>query len=191
LGRAEIRATGTGLHAVARIDPPVEILTAADQGRWATIVRAVQASVPGDPNAPGITAFTRPVGSTNSKNGATVEVLRPGEPIEPAQVEAYVLRLIDAPFKTVAAALLGDEHVSPCPCCRTPGSRLGVSDHAGRCYTCGTVSLEKLFAVIYRTDGHDGEASNVAADPASGRSKPPTRVSRRPGGKTHKHRRDS
>ena len=148
---AEVRSSGTGLHLIVRLDPPVELATAAAQKRWADIVRAVQWSLPSDPNAPGITALTRPVGSINSKNGATVEVLDPGRPVEPGQVIDFMEELVKAPFKTVASILLGSEHVRPCPVCRTDGSQLNVLDRVGRCYArCGKVGLAQVYDAIYR-----------------------------------------
>ena len=83
---AEIRLSGTGLHGIIWLAPPVELTSAAEQKKWANLVRAVQCSLPVDPNAPGITALTRAIGSTNSKNGSVVKVLEPGEPIDPASV---------------------------------------------------------------------------------------------------------
>jgi hypothetical protein len=110
---AEIRASGTGLHGIIWLAPPVELTSAAEQKWWANDVRMVQCSLPVDPNAPGITALTRAVGSINSKNGAVVEVLEPGEPINPACVIAFLDALTKAPFKTVAMILLGHEHIQP------------------------------------------------------------------------------
>jgi hypothetical protein len=106
--------------------------------------------LPGDPNAPGITAPTRPVGSVNSKNGAVVTELRPGRPVDPARVEAYVRDLAGAPFRTVATTLLGGERAEPCPVCRNPGSSLRAHDRVGQCYHCGKVSLGMLFDAVYR-----------------------------------------
>jgi hypothetical protein len=75
---AEVRNSGTGLHLLIWLDPPLELKTAGEQRYWDGIVRAVQATLPSDPNAPGITALTRPVGAINSKNGAYIEILRAG-----------------------------------------------------------------------------------------------------------------
>src|SRR5262249_30670832 len=138
--RAEVRISGTGLHAIIRLHPHVELVSAADQRLWATVVRAVQCSVPIDPNGPGITALTRPPGSINAKNGGIVEVLEPGEPVDPASVLEFVEGLARTPFRTVAMCLLGSEHVRPCPVCRRDGTHLDVLDRAGRCYgRCGNV----------------------------------------------------
>ena len=148
---AEIRLSGTGLHGILRLDPPVELTSAAEQKWWAKLVRAVQCSLPVDPNAPGITALTRAVGSINSKNGAVVEVLEPGEPIDPACVIEFVEGLARAPFKTVAMILLGSEHLQPCPICRRDGTHLDVLDRAGKCYGhCGNVTLARVLDTIYR-----------------------------------------
>jgi hypothetical protein len=149
---AEVRSTGTGLHLVVQLGPRVELATAADQTRWAALVRLVQFSLPSDPNAPGITGLTRPVGSVNSKNGATVELLRAGRPVDPARVVAFAASLEEAPFRTVAAILHGPDRISPCPVCRGPGSSLGVGERSGVCYSCGKVGLERLFDAAYAAD---------------------------------------
>jgi hypothetical protein len=147
---AEVRATGTGLHVIIWLEPPVELHSAADQERWEATVGAVQCSLPSDPDAPGITALTRPIGANNSKNGATVAVLKQGQPIEPAVVEAFVESLGQAPFRQVALPLLGDSRATPCPVCRKEGSRLDVLDRVGSCYgVCGKVSLEQLLDVVF------------------------------------------
>jgi hypothetical protein len=174
LRHAEVRSSGGGLHLVLRFDPPVELTSAADQARWSTLVRAVQCSLPADPNAPGITALTRPVGSVNSKNGAVVAVLRPGQPVDPARVEAFVRGLAGAPFRVVAAVLLGGDRVEPCPVCRKPGSSLAVLDRGGKCYGCGPVTLEHLFEVVYRAveAEADGEEAGTEAPPRSPRAAP-------------------
>jgi hypothetical protein len=149
--RVQVRLSGTGLHGILRLDPPVELTSAAEQKWWANVVRAVQCSLPVDPNAPGITALTRAVGSTNSRNGAVVEVLEPGEPIDPACVIAFVEGLAGAPFRTVATILLGSDHVQPCPICRRDGTHLDVLDRMGKCYGhCGRVSLAQIFDTIFK-----------------------------------------
>ena len=48
--------------------------------RWAAAVKIVQCVLPTDPDCPGITALTRPVGSVNGKNGAAVRVLKTMSP---------------------------------------------------------------------------------------------------------------
>ncbi|MBL8798908.1 MAG: hypothetical protein JNM56_33800 [Planctomycetia bacterium] len=147
---AEIRASGTGLHALLWLQPVVELTTAADQERWKLIVQAVQASLPIDPDMPDITALTRPIGAVNSKNGAAVRQLQAGEPISPAAVEEYVRSLTTAPFRQVALPLLGSERCSPCPVCQGPGTRLDVLDFQGRCYGgCSKVAGAQLYDVIF------------------------------------------
>jgi hypothetical protein len=153
LRHAEVRSSGRGLHLVLRFDPPAELASAADQKSWSILVRAVQSSLPADPNAPGITALTRSVGSVNSRNGAVVEVLRPGHCVDPARVEAFVREMAAAPFLTLAKVLLGSERAEPCPICLKPGSSLGVHDRDGTCYGCGNVTVEMLYEVAYRADG--------------------------------------
>jgi hypothetical protein len=146
---AEVRATGTGLHVIVRLSPPAELTSASAQRHWDSMVRAVQHTLPGDTSAPGITALTRPVGAANSKNSATVALLRPGEPLNPAAVEQYLAGVARAPFRQVVTVLLGDEHVQPCPVCGAADSRLDVLDHVGICYKCGKVRLAQILDLVF------------------------------------------
>ena len=167
---AEMRSSGTGLHAILRLDPPVELKTAGEQRHWDAIVRAVQASLPSDLNAPGITALTRPVGSLNSKNRARVEALRPGSPIDPRRIVEFVLQMKEAPFRVVAGILLGGELVAPCPICSGEHSRLSVMDRVGQCYSCGKVSLARLYDTIFLKKEVGDETEEDSAGPE--RAKP-------------------
>jgi hypothetical protein len=165
---AQVRMTGTGLHALVLLEPPVELHSEAEQNKWASYVRVVQGTLPTDTNAPGITAVTRPVGSTNSKNGAVVEVLREGRPVTPEAVEEFVKRVCEVPFKEVAEVLCGGASVTPCPVCKANGSRLDALDQVGMCYgRCGKVSLEKVLDCVYapQLPADDG---GVKADDAGG-----------------------
>jgi hypothetical protein len=147
---AEVRMSGTGLHVLIWFGPAVELHSESDQRRWDHIVGLVQCSLPADPGAPRITALTRAVGSLNSKNGATVEVLKPGEPVTPKEVEAFVARVLDAPFREIASVLLGHDRISPCPVCAGNGSRLDVLDHEGKCYGgCDRVGPDALLDCVY------------------------------------------
>ena len=147
---AEVRMSGTGLHLILHLEPAVELKSAGDQNYWAAVVRVVQCSLPIDPDMPGITATTRPVGATNSKNGATVRVLKAGEPVAPKAVEAFLARVAEAPFKEVVLPLLGSDRVSPCPVCGGEGTRLDVLSHVGKCYGgCSKVTLEQLYDRIF------------------------------------------
>ncbi|VTU00923.1 unnamed protein product [Gemmataceae bacterium] len=143
---AEVRSSGTGLHAIVRLSPLVAFLTEADREKWANVVKVVQTLLPTDPDCPGITAMTRPVGSVNTKNGARVELLREGRPAAPEEVLALCAQAAARPFATVAGLLFAEGRVSPCPVCRVRGSRLDVMDHAGTCYGgCGKVGIGQLF----------------------------------------------
>jgi hypothetical protein len=147
---AEIRMTGTGLHVIVWLDPPAELKSAADQERWQVLVRTVQCTLPGDWRAPGITALTRPVGSINSKNGAAVAILRPGQPVPAADVEQFVGLVAKATFRQVATVLLGSENVQPCPVCRGADSGLAVLDDVGKCYAkCGKVTLDQIYDCVF------------------------------------------
>lgn len=148
---AEVRVSGTGLHLILCLDPAVELTSAGDQARWSAIVKVVQRTLPVDPDAPGITALTRPLGSVNSKNGAVVDILKPGEPVTPEAVEQYVARLSAAPFKEIALPLLGAERISPCPFCLEAGTRLDLLNQVGKCYGgCSRVSMEQVFDRILK-----------------------------------------
>jgi hypothetical protein len=166
---AEVRCSGSGLHVLIWLQPAVELKTAADQERWEAIVRAVQCSLPVDPDAPGLTALTRPVGAINSKTGASVVVLKEGAPVDPALVVDFVGRLNAAPFKEIAQPLLNAESVSPCPVCQAVGSRLDVLDRVGKCYgSCGTITLDRLYDLILKPYGRRMASEPDILDEADG-----------------------
>ncbi len=144
---AEVRASGTGLHLIVRLGPPVELTSNGEQKYWDAIVKAVQRSLPADLNAPGITALTRAIGSLNSKNGRPVERLAAGRPVRPAEVVDFVEQLSRASFRTIGRILLGADRVEVCPRCQN--SALTLYDHRGQCYRCGLLSLDDLFDAIY------------------------------------------
>jgi hypothetical protein len=169
---AEVRVSGSGLHVIVRLGPPVELATDADQRRWAALVKAVQCSLPADPGAPGITALTRPVGSVNSKNGAVVELLRAGKPVEPGEVEAFVARLGEAPFREVVTVLCGGDRVTPCPACRAEGSRLDVLDRVGLCYSCGEVKLAQVLDGVFAAPRPQQAGGTQPAPGPSAKDKP-------------------
>jgi hypothetical protein len=159
LAGAEVINSGRGLHVVVRFDEPVVFRTDGVRRRWAGIVKAVQVVLPSDPDAPGITATTRPIGSRNGKNGATVERLRAATPVSPGAVEELYEQLRDKPFKTVTAVLFGSDEVAPCPVCKVPGTRLLCLDKLGTCYgTCGKVYLGRLHAAFLSPRPGPGEA---------------------------------
>ena len=150
LKKAEVRATGTGLHALLWFDRPIKFDTAADRDRWAGIVKVVQAALPIDPDQPGITATTRALGSINSKNGAMVRQLTKGTPVSQEDVLALFDEMCASPFKTVLKILTGSDCVSPCPVCKKEGTKLSAMDYAGRCYgSCGTLKLETLYDLVF------------------------------------------
>ena len=144
---AEVRASGTGLHLIVRIDPPVELKSNGEQKYWDAIVKAVQRTLPADLKAPGITALTRPVGSQNGKNGRSVERLAAGSPVRPAEVLDFVKQLSAASFRTIGRILLGADRVDVCPTCK--GSGFTLYDHHGQCYGCGRIFLKDLLDKIY------------------------------------------
>ncbi len=149
LAQCEVRATGTGLHAILWFEAPVKFESAGDRDRWAGIVKVIQAALPIDPDQPGITATTRALGSINSKNGAKVSRLAKGKPVTKEEVMSLFGAMCSAPFKTVFNILTGGDSISPCPVCGGEGTKLSAMDYAGRCYgSCGMVKLETLYDLV-------------------------------------------
>ena len=107
--------TGTGLHGILWFADPVEFTTDGDRERWTGIVQVVQAALPIDPDQPGITATTRALGSTNSKNGAKVIRLAKGDKVGQEEVLSLYGTMCSSPFITTMQILTGDSRVSPCP----------------------------------------------------------------------------
>ena len=107
LAKAEVRSSGRGLHAILRFDEPVEVNSEGERDRWAGVVEVVQAALPIDPDQPGITATTRPIGSINGKNGAMVTMLAKGEPVTADEVRELFDEMIEAPFRAVMKILTG------------------------------------------------------------------------------------
>jgi hypothetical protein len=163
VSKAEVRASGTGLHVIVPINPAIELHTATDQLRWAGAVKAVQRTLPVDPRQPGITALTRPIGSTNSKNGVVVELLRTSQAVTAEEVEAYLADLVKSPFRVVAGVLLGGERIVPCPVWRKDGSRLDVLERGGKCYRrCGRIT-PPILRMLLRESCWSGDADLVNA----------------------------
>lgn len=145
---AEVRLSGTGLHVLLRLEPAVEFGRTNDRDRWAIVTKIVQSTLPSDPNAPGLTALTRPVGSTSGKSGRVVVALRPGSPVRPDAVLGFVAELQQKPFATVARVLYGRGTIRPCPVCRAADSSLKLLDRVGRCYGCGEVTVAQLLGAV-------------------------------------------
>jgi hypothetical protein len=151
LSKAEVRVSGQGLHVIVRLRDPVEFESDADRQRWAGMVKTIQRLLPTDPDCPGISALTRPIGSVNSKNGAVVRLLRKGQPVPVEEIIALFKETRSRPFRTIAQLLFGQEHITPCPVCALADSRLNVLDHKGSCYGhCGTVRISQLFDVFLK-----------------------------------------
>jgi len=165
---AEVRVSGTGLHVILRLDPPVELKSAAAQKHWDSIVRALQCTLPADPNAPGITATTRAIGSVNSKNRARVELLEPGKAVPVPVVEAFLTRVAAAPFKEIGTILLGDGPIQPCPVCGQQNSHLDVLDWIGVCYAnCNEVRLQQVLDRIYLPMNQENSSPGGSGTPGT------------------------
>jgi hypothetical protein len=150
---AEVRVSGRGLHLLVHLESALELQSSDDQVKWDVRARVLQSTVPCDPNMPGLTALTRPLGSANSKCGRTVERLASGRLVAIEAVKAYCDEVVKAPFRAVAALLLGSsERVSPCPKCLGDRSRMTVLARNGRCYRCGVVTVADLFDQVMLRD---------------------------------------
>ena len=150
LQHLEVRVSGTGLHAILWLDPPVEFANDAERIRWCSIVKIVQSALPTDPLAPGITATTRAIGSCKTKNGQIVRRLKEGIPVSPADVIALQEQMCAAPFGTLFQVLTGSNRMSPCPFCGK--ETLVALNHAGKCYGCGKVNFERLCSELFQQD---------------------------------------
>jgi len=148
LAKAQVRASGSGLHVLLHMNPPVVFRSESERSMWSSIVKVIQRILPSDPNAPGITILTRPLGSINSKTGRVVKLLAPGEPVAPDEVMALFNTVREAPVGTIQRIMLGDERISPCPICQKEGSSLSAMDRGARCYGCGKVSLSQVYDVF-------------------------------------------
>jgi len=149
LSRAEVRVSGTGLHAIIWFDAPVELNNEGDRKRWTGMIKVIQCALPIDPDQPHITAVTRALNSFNAKNGALVTQLHAGEPVPVAEVEQLYQEMARTPFRTLLKILSGSERLQPCPICRKAGTTLSAMDFAGRCYgSCGTVKLDRLYDAV-------------------------------------------
>lgn len=149
LAKAEVRVSGRGLHVILRFENPVVFQTDADRRRWAAIVRLVQRLLPTDPDCPGITALTRPVGSVNSKNNSRVESIRAGKSVTEKEILELVAMIQTSRFRTIAQIMFGGGRLTPCPICNKPDSRLDALDCIGKCYgSCGNVKSGQLFDVF-------------------------------------------
>ena len=159
---AEVRLTGTGLHVLFRVEPAVEFSTTEERDRWAVVVVGVQASLPSDPNAPGITILTRPVGSTNGKTGVPVTRLRDSGGAPKEEVLAFVGDFATRPFAVLAGILHGGgDRLRPCPVCNAAGSSMAVMKKKGQCYGCGNVSVAKLYGTVMAAPA--GEVTDASA----------------------------
>lgn len=146
LAKAQVRASGTGLHVILWFTSPVVFRGEPQRLLWAAVVKVVQRALPSDPDAPGITALTRPVGSINGKNGMPVTMLTKGEPVTPEEAMSLFNEIRVAPVKTIMRILLGEERISLCPICEKPGTSLDAMDRSAKCYgSCGKVTLSQIY----------------------------------------------
>jgi hypothetical protein len=176
LRKCEVRFSGRWVHCILWFAKPVEIKSDRQREHWKAIIRAVQRSLPTDPEAPSLLALTRPIGSVNSKTGRHVEILREGEPVTQTEVLQFAEDLTYRAMSTVAQILFGTTSVSPCPLCSEVDSTLNCTAsqyrttnpkvaRRGTCYHCGRVTLESLLGLVLRGRVKSGEgADNEWAD---------------------------
>ncbi|QDU29429.1 hypothetical protein ETAA8_45390 [Anatilimnocola aggregata] len=159
LAKAEVRSSGTGLHVILGFDAPYQCDSDAAREDIARVADVVLCLLPSDPMQPGITAVTRPIGSLNSKNGATVELITPGEPVTYTEVRDLAVRFVASPFRMLCEVLFGGERIRPCPVCREAETTLVVQEHYGNCYGCGKVTLPQIWNSLYRVskEVNDGQ----------------------------------
>jgi hypothetical protein len=148
LSKAEVRMSGRGLHVIVRFAAPIEFETETQRTWWSLAVKCVQRLLPTDPDVPGITATTRPIGSVNTKNGKKVLLLKAAEPITRDEVQRLVKELSAAPVRTIAGVLFGGEKITPCPICVGKDSSLVAFDRFAKCYACGNVKLDQLYDIF-------------------------------------------
>jgi len=181
LRKCEVRFSGRWVHCILWFAKPVEIKSDRQREHWKAIIRAVQRSLPTDPEAPSLLAMTRPIGSVNSKTGRRVEILREGEPVKETEVLQFAEDLTYRAMSTVAQILFGTTSISPCPLCSAVDSTLHctVSQYRttnpkianrGTCYHCGRVTLAALLALVLKGRVKSGEgADNERAEDAAAR----------------------
>lgn len=168
LQKAEVRNSGTGLHVILQFDKPVEFNTGGERDRWNGIIKVIQAMLPSDPDAPAITAVTRPIDSVNSKNGARVRPIKSADPVTADEVVGLFEKMSQSPFSTVLKVLTGTDKVSPCPVCREHGTHLKAMDFCGQCYgSCGKVQLGQLYDLVLSPRSVSGK--EVASDVTRGK----------------------
>lgn len=148
LAGAEVRDTGTGLHVLLHLDPPIEFQSDTDRRIWSSHVDIIRAALPSDWNAPGITMVTRPIGSINAKNGRTVSRLADGHPVMVDAILGLVDRMRREPAKTIFHIWLGVDRLKPCPICQKRRGLIAQSRNA-KCYPCGPIELPQLFDLAY------------------------------------------
>ncbi len=173
LSRAEVRFSGRWLHCILYFGTPVEIKSDRRRELWHTVIKAVQRSLPSDPEAPSLLAMTRPVGSVSSKTGRTVELIKKGEPVTELELLQFAEDLTRRGFATVTQILFGTTTVSPCPVCCKADSTLHAAaplyrtkdpniTSRGSCYDCGKVTLTELVDLVLK--GREEDAGEDAAD---------------------------
>lgn len=156
LQKAEVRCSGTGIHVILWFADPPEFNSDEERKRWEGIVLIVQRVLPADPDQPGITAVTRPIGSINKKNGAEVVQLAPPTLIPSEEIISLADQMREAPFRTLTQNVFGTDRITPCPKCGQPGTHLSAGNWHGTCYGCGKVSLADLYDLLLVPRG--GEA---------------------------------
>ncbi len=158
----EARMSGTGLHLVIWFDMPVPLASQRDREIWDARIRLLQSLLLGDPQSPGITALTRPVGSRNSKSQVEVETIHAGRPITAEQFAIIVDQLAAEPARTVIRYVYGSDRVTPCPYCGVVDTTCSALYRNTTSYNCcGKRDLLNLFQRMHAADAACGDLSNA------------------------------
>lgn len=150
LNLAEVRCSGSGIHVLLWFAEPVQLDSDRRREELSCVYDLLLPLLPSDPHQPRLTAFTRKVGSINPKSNTKVVVLKEGTPVPYEAVRQLASRVAAAPLRMVVGALLGKEEIAPCPVCVAADSHLVVRDHVGMCYSCGQVTIDQIWQLVYR-----------------------------------------
>lgn len=163
LQKAEVRCSGRGIHAILRLQKPIELRDEVERRRWDLRIKIIQSALPSDHRQRGMCGKTRALGSINSKNNGLVSLLKAGTGVTEAELLQLVDELINRPFRHYSQVLLGPGEVL-CPICNV--GRLVSGDRAGDCYKCDKVSLDMLLKHVFASDCKTKDSSKTASSVA-------------------------
>lgn len=155
----EARISGTGLHLLFWLDLPVQIEQPRDITLWDARIRVLQTMLLGDPQAPSITALTRPVGSINSKRGILVTQLQTGTPITADALSDIIDGFRERPAAALLLYAFGTENVEPCPFCAGAETTCrGLSNGTNSYGCCGQRRLKDVWKLLMQGETGNGKS---------------------------------